>query len=175
MAKRRFWRIAKMTVLAYVIGCDFFNFKLCVLRDFKLFVLRDLIYLFVIFCLVVTKPQGKIIEADIIKINDHVNNINSGGCGIFAYNLYTRLDTIRYCIKSVDSGTHYLIFDNVENVFIDSNGWIDSIGLYLKYSFKEIETISSDSLLNRINQKEIWNNSYNRQQDSIIMNWVNSI
>lgn len=138
--------------------------------------MRDLIYILVIICLLVFLPkQGKIIEADIIRVNEHVQNINEGGCGIFAYNLYTRLDTTRYSIKSVDSGKHFLIFDNVENVFIDSNGWIDSIGLFIKYSFKRIDTISPDSLLNMINKKEIWNKIYNRQQDSIIMEWVNSI
>lgn len=100
--------------------------------------------------------------------------MNKGGCGVFAYNLYRRLDTSRYCLKIIDKGVHVVIYDKEKHYFLDSNGIKDSLGVGL-YFGKLIEDITPDSLLKMINDPNIWNPTYDRKQDSIIEVYVDRL
>lgn len=136
--------------------------------------MRDIFYILVILLLVFS-PKKKIVEVDIIKINEHVDSINYGGCGVFAYNLYARLDPNRYSIKSIDNHRHIMIYDEVNDVYLDSRGWFDPLQMYLNLEPKVISSITPDSLLTLINTDSIWNPAYDRRQDSIIIAYVNSL
>lgn len=131
------------------------------------------ILLFVILFIIMDKRK-KIIVSDINQIEKTVKNLNRGGCGVFAYNLYSRLDTNRYELKIIENGQHIMVFDKLNKYFLDSGGIHDSLWVGLNYG-KRIDTITADSLLKLINNPTIWNNAYNRNQDSIIMQYIDKL
>lgn len=118
--------------------------------------------------------KKKIIVGDIIKVNEVIENLNNGGCGVFAWNLYQRLDTNRYSLKIIERGEHVMIFDSKNKYFIDSGGIRDTFWIHLRYG-KRIEDISQDSLLSMINNPNIWNKYYDRTQDSLLIEYVNRL
>lgn len=118
--------------------------------------------------------KKKIIVGDIIEVNKVIKNLNKGGCGVFAWNLYQRLDTNRYSLKIIEGGLHVMIFDSRNKYFIDSGGIRDTLWVHLNYG-KRIEDINQDSLLSMINNPSIWNKDYDRTQDSILIEYVNKL
>jgi|GEM_PF-5468912 len=125
----------------------------------------------------VIKPE-LIVSSDIESIEDLLPNITSGGCGVFAYHLYNRLDKTekgRYHLMNMDEGRHFLIYDKKKQVYIDPTGVKDDLALYLGWEFETLEPISADDLLKRIKLKKHWGEAYSRENIRKIYNYVQSL
>ena len=111
---------------------------------------------------------------DMWLIKSKVKNINAGGCGYFALKLYEQLDSLLYSIVLINDGNHVVIRDNKTGFFIDANGYKDSLYYQLRYPNKFSE-ISYDSLSRMVDNKKMWNPTFDWRDTSVIINYINTL
>jgi hypothetical protein len=137
--------------------------------------LHVLYWLVIISIIVYYRDKKCIISGKLPDVNKAVSNLNSGGCGIFAYRLYARLDSTRYQIVTIGDGYHIMVFDNKTNMYIDSKGVHDNFYINLHYPKKDVKIISEDSLYEMLQDTSLWNSEYDRTQDLIIQKYLDQL
>lgn len=119
------------------------------------------------------------LENDLPEVNDHVNGINSGGCGIFALELGKILEdfnpqylifTYPECLKNYrlqveDTMPCRHVFIKVFDRYIDSNGVHSLLELQNEYAFSVLTEISRQELEYFVSIKSNWNSYFDRETD----------
>lgn len=121
------------------------------------------------------KNRSEIIyEEDIVQLNSFVHNINSGGCGYFALKLYDRLDTCRYSLVRIEGLKHVCVYDNEEELYIDSKGSHTLLSIHLWYG-EDVEPITKQELEQYVNDHDSWNNKFNWNDTFKIIKYINKL
>lgn len=112
---------------------------------------------------------------DISNINNHVENINAGGCAYFAMEFYKRADKKKLEFVSINKRSHFMVHLKNQNYFIDSKGIHDSMYIYSQYGLgSDIEIISYDSLKYQWDCSR-WNPKFNRKDTIYIDYYLNDL
>lgn len=124
-----------------------------------------------------------ILENNLPEINCHVDDINSGGCGVFAlelgkiledfnpqYLIFTYSDSLKnYKLKVEDTMPCRHVFIKVFDRYIDSDGFHSLLELQNKYPFSVLTEISRQELEYFVSIKSNWNSYFDRETDGPVV------
>lgn len=90
-----------------------------------------------------TNAQNVEITSEKLKLSQQIcPDILDGGCAVFAYYLWEKINNPNYVLVNMDSGRHYLIFNKLDSTFIDPDGIKDLQTLFLDWKFRTINRVS---------------------------------
>lgn len=129
-----------------------------------------------VFFLTINLNHGRMIDGNTIPdINKKVKNINNGGCGYFALNLYRRLDHKKYDIVSIDTMRHFAIREKETGFYIDAAGFHSQMSFRLQNDWRTFDPISFDSLRKLVYRKDLWNSKFNWKDTILIDSFINGL
>lgn len=107
----------------------------------------------------------------LITLKEPLKDLNFGGCGYFALQLYQKLNKSKYRIISLNNLNHVCLQDKQSGAYIDSNGYHTLFELQCLYGFPTFKVIelSEPHLMEKVQDARCWNTRFNRA-DTVIIN-----
>lgn len=114
---------------------------------------------------IIAKDGRKIFEWQIAQAIELSPNMNNGGCGLFAYYLFSQLDSCQYELTNISGNKHFAVSEPATGRFIDAMGFRDTVEMSFAYNDYWFETIPIDSLRLMVWDSSIWNKQFDRSSE----------
>ena len=116
--------------------------------------------------------QKQISVVQITSINDAVHNINRGGCGFFALQLYRKINGEDYDI--VQFPQHFALRHKQKQLYLDATGITDKTSFELTHGGQGF-VITQDSLEKLITKPNYWNREFNQDDTCKIIEFFENL